>query len=135
MAVHSGTTGSITLKDAAGAGADLITALNASRWSIDLGMETVDATAFSPTSNARVRLPGLSAHSGSAEGFLDDTATIDEAACFNEPNTTIEFVGTADTDRTYTGVGYITAFAASVGVGETATWTMSFEFTGAVAIA
>lgn len=132
MAVHSGTTGSITLKDGA---TDLITSLHASRWSVDLGMETADATAFSPTSNARVRLPGLSAHSGTAEGFLDDTATMDEAATFNNPDAAIEFVGTADTGRTYTGDGYITAFAANVGVGETATWTISFEFTGAVVIA
>jgi len=97
-------------------------------------METVDATAFSPTSNARVRLPGLSAHSGTAEGFLDDTASIDETACFDNPDAAIEFQGTADTGRTYTGNGYITAFSASVGVGETATWTASFEFAGAVAI-
>jgi len=132
MAVHTGTTGAITVIPAAGE--DFVAALHPNRWSLDMSMETTDATAFSPTSNARVRLPGLSAHSGSAEGLLDSTSTWNEADTFDTP-LLCGFVLTAVSGQTYEFDGYITGFSASVGVGETATWSCTFDVTGAVAIA
>jgi len=131
MAVHTGTTGAITVIPAAGS--DFVAALHPNRWSLDMGMETVEATAFSPTSNARTRLPGLSAHSGSAEGLLDSTSTWNETDTFNTP-LLCGFLLTATTGQTYTFSGWITGFSPSVGVGETATWTCTFDVTGAVEV-
>jgi len=132
MAVHTGTTGSITFT----IGTDQFTNLYLTEWSLSIDQQSVDATSFSPTNNWETKLFGTSSATGSCSGYIDDTTPIDEAVLFQTPGTTGAFVlGTASTGIDFSFTGHITNFSPTTGVNQVASFSATFAATGAVTVA
>lgn len=144
MAVIVGTTGSVVVTGSpvgiSLTGSDR-TATNANmrvtRWAGSIDQGTVDSTGFAPVSNSRsTLLDGLPVMTGTFEGFLDATNTIDESD-FNDATPTVgafellaSDTGTADQEVRYTFNGWITGITLGAAVGELNRFTASFKSTG-----
>lgn len=121
-----GNTGTISVKD--GAGAEIL--LNSRAWSANWVREDFDSTVFGAT--ARATLTGLHKMTGSIEGFVD-SATAFSMTDFVKDST--DFVLTSSTGRTYTFQGVLSNFSPTSEVGQLVRWTAAFESDGAIATA
>jgi hypothetical protein len=136
MAAFIGIKGSIALGTAAPS--DLISggahALLANRWEADEQTERHDVTPFSSTTRHRVSIPGLHKLTGMASGFLDDT-TPHDATWLTAATNGETFTMTATTGRTYSFPGGLSNFRIQNSNDAPATWSASFESTGAITTA
>lgn len=136
MAAVVGTTGSVTITgDLAGVS---LVAMTIVRWSGSISQGSVDTTGFLPTKNARTTIGnGLPGMTGTFEGLLDDTNTIDELG-FEDDTPVIGVFTLVSSDIgegksiEYGFSGWVTGISPSVRVGEVNKFTASFKSSGTI---
>lgn len=137
MAAIAGIKGSIAW---VAQGSDLVSggahALQANKWSGSIDRDIHDVTPFAPTSNARVKIPGLHSMSGTIEGFLDDTTAHDVSIFTADPQAVSGAITlTATTNRTYSADALLSNWSVVVDAQGVNTFSCSFETTGVIATA
>lgn len=133
MAAINGTTGSVSVKAAGGAGTEIF--LHIDLFSMDAPREDHEITTFDSTAGWEDKTVGLVKWTGTIEGFYQDAS--EAALSTAEINTdTARLVLTSSTGRTYTWTDNATirdvSFATEVGVPNR--WTAAFTGNGSPAI-
>jgi hypothetical protein len=125
MAAFTGTSGDITFTYNE---ADLLASLHPRKWDLNITMDAVDTTPFGATSNARTKLPGLCTCTGTADGFCDNAAILDQTlftAAMVSGAATIVLKESAS--RTFTIVGRIQSYSIGPVTKDGAvTWSLAF---------